>query len=47
MGAFKKKWKYVISTKLGQYVNEMIDGSCCEKLSESLMIQFSYNQTKR
>ena len=38
-GCFLKSWRYVILTKLGQHVNEMI--------SEFLVVTFSYNQTKR
>ena len=45
MGAFKKSWKYVILIKAGEHVSD--GGSCCEKVSEFLMVRFSYNQTKR
>ena len=34
MGAFKKSWRYMILTKLGQHVDEN-DGSCCVKFQNS------------
>ena len=40
-----KGWRYVILTKLGQHVNEMM--AVAVKVSEFLMVRFSYNQTKR
>ena len=36
----------MILTKLGQHVNEMM-AVRCEKVSEFLVVTFSYNQTKR
>ena len=45
MGAFKKIWKYVIFTKQGQHVNELM-AVTEKKISNFLMVTFSYNQTK-
>ena len=43
--AFKKSWRYVILTKLGQHVNEMMAVGV-NFLKNFFIVQFSYNQTK-
>ena len=45
MGGFRNSWMYVILSKLGQHVNEMI--AVTVKSVLFLMVQFSYKQTKR
>ena len=44
-GAFRNSWMYVILSKLGQHVNEMI--AVTVKSVLFFMVKFSYKQTKR